>query len=42
MDDDTARKINTLKTPSDDKGEIEDYENRVMEVKNQSVSIIVI
>lgn len=40
MDDDTARKISEIKTPSDNEAEIEEYENCVMEIKNKSVSLI--
>lgn len=36
-----ARKINDIKTPSDNEGEVEEYENGVMEIKNQSVSLII-
>lgn len=38
MDDDMARKVNEIKKPSDNETEIEDYDNGVMEIKNQSVS----
>ncbi|KAL4131849.1 hypothetical protein QTP88_009096 [Uroleucon formosanum] len=36
MDDDMARKVNEIKKPSDNETEIEDYDNGVMEIKNQS------
>lgn len=39
MNDDMARKISDVKTPSENDVEIEEYENCVMEVKNQSVSL---
>jgi len=39
MDDDMARKVNEIKKPSDNEIEIEDYDNGVMEIKNQSVSL---
>lgn len=38
MDDDTTRKINDIKIPTDDGADIEDYENSIMEIKKQSVS----
>lgn len=42
MDDDVARKINEMKIPSDKEDEIEEYDNCVMEIKNQSVRILII
>lgn len=38
MDDDLARKVSEIKKPSGDENEMEDYDNDVMEIKNQSVS----
>lgn len=38
MNEDMTRKINNIKTPEDE-AEIEEYENGVMEVKNQSVGL---
>lgn len=38
MDDDMARKINDIKMPSENQNEIEEYENCVMEAKNQNVN----
>lgn len=38
MDDDLARKVSEIKKPSGDENEMEDYDNNVMEIKNQSVS----
>lgn len=38
MNNDMTRKIGDIKTPSDNEADIEEYENRVMEIKNQSVS----
>jgi len=37
MNNDMTHKINNIKTPSDDEAEIEEYENGIMEIKNQSV-----
>jgi len=42
MDDDLARKISDIKMPSDNEAEIEEYENCVMDIKNQNVSLIII
>lgn len=39
MNDDMARKISDIKTPSNDETEIEKYENSVAEIKNQSVCL---
>lgn len=39
MNDDMARKISDIKLPSDNQSEIEEYENCVMEVKNQNVNL---
>lgn len=36
-----ARKINDIKRPSNNESEIEEYENGVMEIKNQRVSLII-
>lgn len=36
-----ARKINDIKRPSNNEVEIEEYENDVMEIKNQSVSLLI-
>lgn len=41
MDEDVARKLGDIKTPSDNEAEIEQYENCVMEIKNQSVGLII-
>lgn len=41
MNDDMARKINDIKKPSKNEAEIEEYENGVMEIKNQKVSLII-
>lgn len=38
MDDDLSRKISLLPKPSDNEHEIEEYENCVMELKNQKVN----
>lgn len=38
MNEDMARKVSEIKKPSDNENEIEDYDNNVMEIKNQSVS----
>jgi len=38
MNDDMTRKISEIKKPSDNETEIEDYDNDVMEIKNQKVS----
>lgn len=40
MNDDMARKINDIKTPTDDETEIEKYENSIADIKNQSVSYL--
>lgn len=40
MDDDTARKISEIKSPSNNEAELEEYDNLVMEIKNKSVSLI--
>lgn len=36
-----ARKISNIKTPANTEAEIEEYENCVTEVKNQSVGFII-
>jgi hypothetical protein len=38
MEDDMIRKINDIKLPSEDKDQIEEFENRTMEIQNQNVS----
>jgi len=40
MNDDMARKVNDIKTPTDDETEIEKYENSIADIKNQSVSYL--
>ncbi|XP_025421137.1 E3 ubiquitin-protein ligase CHIP-like isoform X2 [Sipha flava] len=36
MEDDMIRKINDIKLPSEDKDQIEEFENRTMEIQNQN------
>lgn len=41
MEDDTTRKIQDIKLPSQNKEQIEELENRTMEIQNQNVSTFI-